>query len=428
MKVKTGFWVLLLVFFLSSPGRAQQVIATAQRINSPQVAVAGTGDFVVVWSEANETFYSQGIFARLFDASGKAKGPAFAVQLDPDGELRLPRVAADERGNFVVVWQGGRSISGTHAWPGGDGDGLGVFAQRFDRTGKKLGSPFRLSRYPAGDQRTPNVAMASNGSFVAVWQDCTDAQRRCSKLHVSRFTASGERRGRELEIPVLTATAYVSGGPVPNPTPSVVIEPGGFAVGWTEQEACYKFEYEKFPVILHFNNSGQQIGERYRLDDGDCEDATGWTIAALTASGTGEAAAFFNGQRNSFQLFAQDGDPVGPRKVVSNQQRACESWFRGASCESIGDAAMKSSGDFAVVFTEYLTTGNPPTSRFAYQAQFFNALGAPLGGRVQVVSSPDELFKPVATFAKDGGLIVIWGDDYEGGSFGRLLMRRIPGG
>lgn len=425
MRAKTAlsFAGILLFLSLASAGRAQQVVATGQAIQTPQVAVAGTGDSMIVWTDFEGTGSSSsfGVFARLYDANGKPKGRPFSVPQSRAGHQLLPQVAADDRGNFIAVWQGG--FYGAHSdTSGGDGDGAGVFAQRFDRNGARLGSSFRLSRSAAGDQLTPNVAMGSDGSFVAVWQDCTGTQRRCSELHASRFTASGERKGEELKIPVLTATSYIDGRPVQNPTPHVVFEPGGFAIGWTEQEACYKFEFEKFPVIVHFTDSGQPVGERFRLDDGDCEDATGWTIVALTASRTGASAAFFNGLRNSFQLFAPGGDLVGARKVIG-RPNACR---RRNGCELIGAAAMTAGGGFAVVWNDYLTTENPPATHFSLQAQFFDPLGTPLGKRVQVVSSVEEFFAPAAAFAKDGGLIVVWGDGFgPNGPHVILRLRRI---
>lgn len=419
----TGFFLAGVYLFLTLPsaGLGQQLVATGTNIQELQVAVAGTGDFMVVWQDLDGVITpgsaGNGVFARLFDASGQPKGAPFFVPRFRAGDQLRPRVAADERGDFIVVWQGGLGAN-SGGGAGGDGDGAGVFAQRFDRNGTRLGTVFRLSRSTAGDQLTPNVAMASNGSFVAVWQDCTGPQRRCSELHAARFTAEGVRKGDELEIPVLTATSYIGGQPVPNPTPHVVLEPGGFAVGWTEQEACYKFQFEKFPVILHFTNSGQPVGERFRLDDGACEDATGWTLVALTASRTGESAAFFNGERNSFQLFAPGGDLMGGRKVIGRRD-PCGTGV----CELIGDAAMDASGNFAVVWVEYLTLGtNPPTARNSLQAQFFNALGRPLGERIQVVSVPGELFRPAVAFAKDGGLIVVWGEG-RGPNGGQPILR-----
>jgi hypothetical protein len=406
MKIRTTMTALLLLLAFTAPV-AGGWVDMGQEITDPEVVVAGTGDSMIVWSDldgvVSPTSVGYGVFARLYDASGEPKGDPFFVPRNRAGDQIRPQVAADARGNFIVAWQGGLDAA-NGGGSGGDGDGAGVFAQRFDRNGARLGLVFRLSRSTAGDQLTPNVAMASDGSFVAVWQDCTGTQRRCSKLHAARFSPSGVRQGEELEIPVLSATSYPDGRPVPNPTPHVVIEPGGFAIGWTEQEACYKFQYEKFPVMLHFTDSGQPVGKRYRLDDGDCEDATGWSLDALTTSRPGVSAAFFNGERNSFQLFEPDGDPAGARKVVGRRNP------RGVGVtEYIGDAAMASNGDFAVVWVESLSSGSQPTAEHSFQVQFFNALGRPLGGRIQVGLSSEELFPPAVAFAKDGSLIVVWG-------------------
>jgi hypothetical protein len=409
-RMLAGFLLLLSV---ASSSLGQQVAATGRAIQDPHVAVAGTGDFMIVWSDFRAP-HGYDVFARLFEASGKPKGPAFLVPEKSAGDQFLPRVAADEQGHFVVVWQGGLLPGRGGVVPGGDGDGPGVFAQRFDGTGKRVGSSFRLSRRVAGDQLTPNVAMASDGSFVAVWQDCTGAQRRCSELHVGRFTAGGERRGEDLEIPVLTATFFL-GGPSPNPRPHVALEPDGFVVGWTEQEACYKFQYEKYPVVVHYTDSGQPVGERYRLDDGACDDGTGWLLTALTASRTGSSAAFFNGQRSSFQLFGPDGDPAGPRKAFTR---------RTSCCEAIGDAAMDSSGSFAIVWNQ--GPGSITGNRYSLQAELFDPLGRPSGRRIQVASSSEQFPPPSAAFAKDGDLIVVWSDGFNsGGTYRRLLFRKV---
>jgi hypothetical protein len=48
----------------------------------------------------------------------------------------LPSVASDAAGNVVIVWQ---------SW-GQDGDGWGVFANRYDSTGAALGDEFQVNQ------------------------------------------------------------------------------------------------------------------------------------------------------------------------------------------------------------------------------------------------------------------------------------------
>jgi hypothetical protein len=62
-------------------------------------------------------------------------------------------------GDFVVTW----------ASAGQDGDGDGVYARGYDRSGAAAGAEFRINSTTAGDQRAPAVAMASNGGFTVAW-------------------------------------------------------------------------------------------------------------------------------------------------------------------------------------------------------------------------------------------------------------------
>lgn len=416
-RIWTGFAGFLFFLGLASAGLGQQVAATGRGIQNAAVAVAGTGDFMIAWNDLDNLdggVQSTGVYARIFEASGKPKGPAFLVHESRVGDQVRPKAAADERGNFVVVWQGGTFVRGSDVWPGGDGDGRGVFFQRFDRNGKRLGGTIRASRSTGGDQAYPNVAMEADGGFYVVWDHCRQIDF-CSSLRVGRFSATGERRGKELDIPVL-------GGSRAIPSPTIAVKPGGFAVGWTEYEGCYKFQLESFPVVLHFTSSGRQIGEKFRLDDGNCDDGTGWNLAALAASpAAGSSAAFFNGlARNSFQLFGSDGDPAGPRKVIGSRSSCVAN-----QCEYITGAAMDSDGNFAVMWTHELFEHPQPT-RYSLQVQFFDPQGRPLGERTEVFASSQVFSPPPAVdFTKDGNLLVVWTDYVTNRFEYRLLFRQI---
>src|SRR5687768_15515413 len=56
-------------------------------------------------------------------------------------------VATDVGGNFVVVWESASQ----------DGDGLGVFGQRFNAQGIPQGSEFQVNAFSAADQARPAV-------------------------------------------------------------------------------------------------------------------------------------------------------------------------------------------------------------------------------------------------------------------------------
>jgi len=71
----------------------------------------------------------------------------------------LPSITSVSSGGFVVVWQSFEQ----------DGSGYGVYGQRFDSNGNKVGSEFRVNTWMTDWQWTPSITSLSNGGFVVVW-------------------------------------------------------------------------------------------------------------------------------------------------------------------------------------------------------------------------------------------------------------------
>jgi hypothetical protein len=124
----------------------------------PTIAMDPTGDFLVAWEGNYQDGDGYGIYARRYDSSGQPLGPEFRVNDVTAGDQRLPSVALDSSGNFVVAWESG------------DGSATGVFAKRFDATGQELGGQFLVNQTTADDQALPKVARHADGRFAVVWQ------------------------------------------------------------------------------------------------------------------------------------------------------------------------------------------------------------------------------------------------------------------
>ncbi|MCP4673921.1 MAG: hypothetical protein GY854_00040 [Deltaproteobacteria bacterium] len=71
-----------------------------------------------------------------------------------------PSVTRVSGHGFVVVW----------ASNGQDGDGYGIYGQRYDEAGEPISDEFRVNTYTTGYQNHPETCMASDGSFTVVWQ------------------------------------------------------------------------------------------------------------------------------------------------------------------------------------------------------------------------------------------------------------------
>src|SRR5262245_22443575 len=92
------------------------------------------------------------------------QGPEFAVSTYTTGFQIFSSAALDADGDFVIAWE-----SGPNGGQGQDGDGFGIFAQRFASDGLRRGAEFQVNETVPGDQRYTSVASASNGDFVVVW-------------------------------------------------------------------------------------------------------------------------------------------------------------------------------------------------------------------------------------------------------------------
>ncbi len=140
----------------------------------------GSGDFVVVWQSQDPSGY--GIFGQLFNRSAAMVGAPFRVNTYARGPQALPSVAMSESGNFLVVWQ---------SW---DGSEDGIFGQRFDSSGAKTGSEFMINTYTSGSQNRPVVAFSKSGDSIVAWE--SDSRDESGfDVFAQRFDRTGARVG-----------------------------------------------------------------------------------------------------------------------------------------------------------------------------------------------------------------------------------------
>jgi len=84
----------------------------------------------------------------------------FQVNTWTTNDQRYPSITSLPDGGFVVVWTSS----------GQDGSSWGVYGQRFDSNGNKVGSEFQVNTWTTGWQGDPSITSLSNGGFVVVWE------------------------------------------------------------------------------------------------------------------------------------------------------------------------------------------------------------------------------------------------------------------
>src|SRR5262249_43502329 len=147
------------------------------------------GGFAAVWLDNRDG--SGGVFAQRFDANGDPVGADFQVNtytLDYQGR---PEIAAAGDGSFVVTW-----LSNAQ-----DGDNLGIFAQRYDSNGQAAGAEFQVNSYTFGYQGAqyqgyPTVGISNGGAFVVAWPS-GDQDGDGGGVFAQRFDSAGNKAGAE---------------------------------------------------------------------------------------------------------------------------------------------------------------------------------------------------------------------------------------
>ncbi|OCW56502.1 tandem-95 repeat protein [Hoeflea olei] len=175
------------------------------------VAALESGGFVITWRATTGGSDPYEIQARVFDAGGNPAGNEFHVNTISAGYQDSPEVAALPGGGFVITWDSQL----------GDGDGYGIFGQRYDGSGTPVGPEFPVNTQTAGDQRSPDVAVLADGGFVVVWTT-GDANQ---EVHGQRFDAAGNKVEAEFEVNTTTTGNQ-------NNSTVIALSDGGFLVSW----------------------------------------------------------------------------------------------------------------------------------------------------------------------------------------------------
>ena len=258
----------------------------------PAIAAAAGGPFVVVW-ESYQDGSGSGIFGRRFDSGGNPVGSEFQVNSSATAYQKLPKIATDAAGNFVVVWESDAQ----------DLTSYGVFGRRFDSGGNPVGSDFQINSYLTGNQRDPAIATDAAGSFVVVWQSSVQDAGGYG-IFGRRFDSAGGPLGSEFRI-----NSHTTGD---QSSPAIALDAGGnFVVAWSS----YNQDGSGSGVFGHrFDPGGSPLGADFQINS----YITGTQVSAeiaTDASGSFVVVWESNGQDGSSygvfgQLFAPGPDLI----------------------------------------------------------------------------------------------------------------------
>ncbi len=213
---------------------------------SPAVAMDANGDFVVAWQDdSGVNTDDSGVLARQYNQNGNPVDIQFQVNTYLPGWQAHPDIAIDSAGSFVIVWD---------SWEQ-DGNGTGIFGQRFDSTGSTIGSEFQVNSWTNNDQIYPSVTFDGDGKIIVVWQS-EEQDGDQSGIFGQRYHANGNPQGNNFPVNTFTTHSQIS--------PAVHANANGqFTVVWQG----WGQDGSGFGVFGQlFSASGTAVGDEFQVN------------------------------------------------------------------------------------------------------------------------------------------------------------------
>ena len=166
-------------------------------------------------------------------------GSQFRINTTTTNNQQWSAVTTLSNGDFVVTW-----TSDTQ-----DGDGYGIYGQRYDANGNAISNEFQVNSNTTGHQQDSSITPLSDGGFVVTWQSQKDTISHGNGNQVPVFDVYGRRyhsNGNAVtdEFKVNTANDSL----LDDYSSVTGLSNGGFVVTWTSYRQDYEIYGRRYDV------------------------------------------------------------------------------------------------------------------------------------------------------------------------------------
>jgi hypothetical protein len=245
------------------------------------------------------------------------------------------RLTALTDGTFISSWKSNLQ----------DGSSYGIYAQRLEADGTKLGLEFQVNSTTANEQSTPNIIALSDGGFVTVWVSWLQDGSKFG-VYAQRFNAENEKIGDEFLVNSTTVGSQenVSVGQ---------LQDGGFIVVWQDDRkdgSNYGIYAQRFDAnvskvgdefLVNTTTAGAQLAPRVTgTEDGGFFVSWRSNTSASVDSDTAVMGQFFNsdevplGAEKQFFYDPDNGNEIWSSVTTLSDGNIAITWTVTSSQES----------------------------------------------------------------------------------------------
>lgn len=337
-------------------------------------------------------------------------GDQFSVNQAENFNAGSTSVASNRDGTYVIAWSSDDR----------DGNGSGIFAQRFLPDGTRIGNEFQVNTTTQGNQAGPSVGMATNGSFVITWSG-QGASGDEFDIYAQRYSPFGEPIGSEFRVNTTTDGQQFSSA-------IAVADNGNFTIAWGSSQTSGDIDI--YARSFSSNNStGNPIGDDFLVNQFTDGNQFSPAIAADNVGNvaiTWESGDAFD-ETNSgpdgdltavaARLFTAEGNARTGEFVVNQTTRGRQE-----------DAAiaMTPNGNFVITYSDSPSSGPPRVL-----VRQYNSSGVPSGSEIEINSLNRGVQDLSIATDDSGNFVVAWASNQAIGSgldFDILARRYLANG
>jgi PhoPQ-activated pathogenicity-related protein len=327
--------------------------------------------------------------------SGTPIGVEQLVNTTVTGDQRFAIIGANAKaGQSVVVWASANE----------DGSGDGVYAQRYDLFGNKVGNSFRVNTFTSGNQTSPAIAMDSLGSFVVAWQSAGQ-DGSGDGIYARRFGYDGTPLTAEFRV-----NSTVTGN---QQAPAIAMnDVGEYAIAWQTASRDGSGNAVAARVYRSTNAAAGSDFQVNQFSSGNQQspamgmDSTGAFIVAWQSAGQDS-----NGDAIVARRYNRDGAALANEFIVNQ--------FTTAN-QSAPSLASNADGSFVVAWQSAGQDG----SGDAIVARQFDTSGTAIVNEfiVNQFTAGNQSNPSIATGAV-GGFVITWQSALQDGNSDAVIVR-----
>lgn len=174
------------------------------------------------------------------------------LSVSPGGAIRVNTTTTDNQSSstLTILSDGGWLV----AWEGnGPGDSGGIFGQRYNASGKPVGSEFLINTTTPGQQSAPSIAALDDGGWLVCWE--SKEQDGSYGIFTQRYGPTGTPVGTETIVKTLLSDA-------PPASTVTVLSDGGWLVTWEDDRAVDTCNI----YMLRYDAAGNPTGSEAQVN------------------------------------------------------------------------------------------------------------------------------------------------------------------